>query len=711
MKKIPLLTSLLFFLIFLLIYFPWLLHFELIGGDWPYFFQEGINNFSFMPPAWSPIHGNGLGGTLITYALDSYLYFTGWFFSHMLHIPWPFVYKFLFFGMFLFLSIFSVWYLLKQLFPQIPLVYRLLGIFLYAANTYILLIVSGGQMGIALAYSMAPLVLASLIKITNYELRITNYQRLEIRNQRLIIKYLIIAGLVFSVQVMFDFRIAYITFAATILYFVLSIKYKVLKENIRTSCFLLLTSLVIPIGITVLLHAFWLLPLLLGGQNPIEQVGDIYTTAGAVKFFSFAQLENSFSLLHPNWPENLFGKTYFMRWEFLILPLLAFSSLLFVSNKSQNHTEPYAKLRRNVLFFALLGLSGAFLAKGSNEPFGGIYLWLFDNIPGFIMFRDPTKFYLLIALPYSVLIPFAVWNIYEWLKTKNKFSILNFKFSIKSKILNFQNVFFLLLMSYFLYLIHPALLGQLGGTFKLQDVPVEYVALKDKLVNNKDFFRTLWIPRQQRFTFASNTHPSVEADPLFSASDSASLVKFFKSPQAENYLSDLGIRYMIIPYDPYGEIFVVDRKYSQKKRDNYENVLDRVSWLKKVQDGKIAIYETRKHKDRFWLENRKGKLSYIMKSPTKFEVDLKDVKKGDAIIFSENYSKYWRADLHNENQDLINSPFKTGNTKLNSFILSKDGDYTISVYYSDEIYYLLGRYISLIALVILLIVLFRREDR
>ena len=37
---------------------------------------------------------------------------------------------------------------------------------------------------------------------------------------------------------------------------------------------------------------------------------------------------HALSLLHPNWPENLFGKVYFLQPEFLILPILAFSAFL-----------------------------------------------------------------------------------------------------------------------------------------------------------------------------------------------------------------------------------------------------------------------------------------------------------------------------------------------------------------------------------------------
>jgi hypothetical protein len=76
----------------------------------------------------------------------------------------------------------------------------------------------------------------------------------------------------------------------------------------------------------VALNSFWIVPNILSYTNAYHAtVGDI-----SLSFFSVAALSNSISLLHPNWPENLFGKVYFLQPEFLVLPMVAFSSLLFV---------------------------------------------------------------------------------------------------------------------------------------------------------------------------------------------------------------------------------------------------------------------------------------------------------------------------------------------------------------------------------------------
>ncbi len=81
----------------------------------------------------------------------------------------------------------------------------------------------------------------------------------------------------------------------------------------------------------------------------MEDVGSNVTSVAAVQFFSFAKLDNAIALLHPNWPENIFGKVSFFRSEFLLLPIIAFSPLLFLFR-----TKIKKKEHSTVLFFILL---------------------------------------------------------------------------------------------------------------------------------------------------------------------------------------------------------------------------------------------------------------------------------------------------------------------------------------------------------------------
>ena len=99
-----------------------------------------------------------------------------------------------------------------------------------------------------------------------------------------------------------------------------------------------------------------------------------------------------------------------------------------------------------------------------------------------------------------------------------------------------------------------------------------------------------------------------------------------------------------------------------------------------------------------------------MISPTKYKLFVKGVKKGDTVIFSENYNSYWKANI---DQSVIDSSIYQTNKKfsvvLNKFVLPKDGSYIIDLYYFAEKYYIIGRVISGVSLILLIILLFKLQ--
>lgn len=668
-KKQSSILTILFVSVLVLIFRPWFTTSEIIGGDWPYFFDEAVKDFSLFPPAWSSVHGNGLGGPIIAYYIDQYLYLTAFFSTHILHIPWVFVYKIFWFGLFLFLSIFSSGYVVKSMIPRSRSWQIAVGSLLYTTNTYILMVVGGGQMGVALAYSIAPLVIARFMKLIDIiVLRSHNF------------KLSIVAGLVLAVQIMFDPRMAYITMMGVGLYALL---FTITQK--RSLGFL--PYLAAAVGIAILLNAYWLLPILVTKSTGIPQG---FFSEQSFQFFSFADFSHALSLLHPNWPENIFGKTYFLKSEFLALPILAFSSLLFIQT---------AKSKIPIICFALLGLVGAFLSKGSNAPFGEVNIWVYTHVPGMYLFRDPTKFYIMIALSYSILIPFTLAKILE--------RILSIRYKVlreRSKILS---TYLLILTSFFLiFLIRPAFFGQLSGTFKASVVPKEYEVLKDFLNNQPEFFRTLWVPKQQRFAFVNHNHPAIEAGPLFQATSAAEIVQALKGVESEELLGRLSIKYVIIPYDPIGEIFLDDRKYKHSLRTRLERELDTIAWLTKRQIGNITLYETGSYKDHVWLAE-KGTSSYRIISPERYEV-LVNTGSPNTLIFSENYSLYWTAKV-GDNRALTAQKTEDG---LMSFAIPS-GKHTLKISYGASTYYKYGRVITGATLLgtLLLLIMLKSNER
>lgn len=633
---------LLFIAIVFSIFKNWFINPEIIGGDWPYYQTEALKDYSLLPHLWAPWLGNGTGGVNPLLGLYFFQAFLIVVFNQFIHIPWPLVYKIGWFGLYIFLSIFSTIYLLKTVFKneRLSTVAILIGGVIYISNTYALMLVSGGQMGVALSYALAPLVLAKCVIALET-------------------KKIPAAALLLGLQIMIDARISYVVLVAVLLYFLTHFKKQTAFANI---------VILAIIGVVALfLNAFWLLPLIVLRANPLQSLGGIYTSVDALHFFSFADFSHAFSLLQSNWPENLFGKTYFLRPEFLIIPLVAFSSLLFKKAKA--------------LFFSLMGIIGVFLAKGTHEPLGSLYAWFFVHLPGFIMFRDSSKFYVLGALSFCTLIPYAL----------DKYRFVGKKF------------IHLLFLAIWIFTIRQAVSGQLTGTFTKREVPSEYIQLKNLLVAQPEYYRELWIPRFQRFGFASNDRMGIEAEPLFQATNAAELVASLRRSDAKQILERRSIRYIILPTDPLGDIFLSDRKYDDTLRNSYASILKEVPWLTKKQNiGGIEIYETPSHRDHFWLEPE-AKISYSRIDQSSYKVALHtDVP--STLFFSETYHPGWEL----RDKSLTIHAQKT-NDSLNSFTMPIPGDHEFLVVFAPQMYVDYGLIISGTTLIALVFFPFRSK--
>jgi hypothetical protein len=666
--------SYIFLLLLVFLIFRNLLTFKLVSsGDF-----LKIENVNLVPYIWDWNFAiGGLGGLTLGFSWLHFILVLPTILLKNFGLNWEIIQKIAYIYPLIILLVFSPIMIFKRIFPKNN--FYFFSAFVFAFNSYILMLIGGGQIYVALAYSLFPIVLYQFIK--SFDLKST------LLSKR--IKHSIITGLLFTLQSMIDLRIAYISIVSLIVYIAFNINYaqisrQSLKKKLLLSVNKIIYLFVIPFGLTALLHSFWLIPMIIIRDNPLSNLGAIYSTAGAVKFFSFARFENTISLLHPNWPENLFGKVYFMRPEFLLLPILAFSSLFFL--KSLKNLQE----KKNILFFCFLALLGAFFAKGANYPFGGIYIFLFEHIPGFMMFRDASKFYVLIALSYSILIPFTVSKIYEFLKNKQ----LN-----KNKILNVQNIFLSIVILYLLFLIRPALLGQLNGTFKSTVMPQDYVKLEKFLSSRNNFSRTFWLPTVQRFGFYSNNHPAIPAKDFFKLTDNSKIINLLKKDKF--LLQEAGVKYVIIPFDSQGEIYLKDRKYDKKTYLKTITDVSKISWLKRVEGfDKIAVFEVPNPKDHFYIDTKKRlnneSVSYEYINPTEYRVTVKNVRKGDLLVFSESFDSRWIL------KDRTNIKSQKYNKLFNSFVLPKDGSYSFTVYYEPQKWVNIGLIISGFTLVSIL---------
>jgi hypothetical protein len=515
------------------------------GGDAGFYFPEQLRDLSWLPVMWRPEYGFGANILIRSWFDYPYELLIKSLFS--LGLSWFVIDKLLWLSVFVLAAVSS--YKVSMYVIGRRMVSALSTV-IYSANTYILLLFGGGQLGVALAYAFSPSVFLVFMRSIDSSV-----------NHRKSGAYcLLVNGLLFAVLTAFDLRISYLMAGAIAFYFLYRYGLGTLGDSLYMAIRTFTRLIIIPILLAAFIHGFWIVPVLVTGGD--AALGEELTNAGMVRFLSFADFSHAISLLHPNWPENLFGRVYFMQPEFLLIPVLAYSSLLFLGwyrssrSTSQGHISEVAG---RILFFVMLSLAGAFMAKGTNGPLGVVYETMFRLIPGFVMFRDPTKFYLFTAIGYSILIPFSLQQAAAVLKTKHR------------RLPETVGVAFILLWALTL---RQLFAGKVSGNFRPPLLTDDYVRLKDTLVADTVPSRTLWITGPDAFAYFSPVHPVLSSDQLFSHASVSSIIAMTETPEFGKKLRQSGVGYVIVSGDPERRLFLKEYEYDPEIRIRLLSALD-----------------------------------------------------------------------------------------------------------------------------------------
>jgi len=113
------------------------------------------------------------------------------------------------------------------------------------------------------------------------------------------------------------------------------------------------------------------------------------------------------------------------------------------------------------------------LAVGLNWPFSSLNRFLYENVPFYIIHRDPNKIVAVLCLTYSMLAAYAI----QWL--------LNLRWG---RIAVAITVILLLFNAW------PLLTGNLYGYVEPLDFPMDYLRVDQWLQNQPGDFRVLWLP-------------------------------------------------------------------------------------------------------------------------------------------------------------------------------------------------------------------------
>ena len=317
-------------------------------GDAPFFYPEGLRELFSEPLTWVTrnISFGGVNSILWIYPI---MFLMGTL-NKFLLLGSDSIIRILFYFPSVIFSITGVYFLTKYL--KLSKIVQFFAIFFYLLNTYFILLVDGGQIGVVLAYGFFPLVILFGKRMLD-KLKVFNF----------------FLFLLFSlVMAIADPRILLVSYITLFIW--------QLFDDWKKVFFLVLSGiLLIPVNF------YWIFPLI---KIKTEALGL------GVSDLQLSTLLNSLLIYAPHWPDNVFGKVIQPPFYFVLIPILVFGSILF-------------KKEKRVLTFALLFLVFSFLAKGTTFPFGNLYNHLIDLPFGFA-FRDSSKFFIPLVLFGGILI-------------------------------------------------------------------------------------------------------------------------------------------------------------------------------------------------------------------------------------------------------------------------------------------------------------------
>lgn len=479
----------------------------LVWGDAPFYYLKAFEDLSLEPSIWES--RGRLGVVTDLYWIYPLMVLYG--ILGKLGLSNDIIIRLIFYFPAVSFALFSSWLFAGQL--RFSRIVRFFCSLFYTFNTYFILLIDGGQVGVALAYGLFPLALLHLHKL------ISSKNRLQFFITIFVLLLLGTADARFAIISIFTFIVW-----AGLEHFT-SLK-KIRSQNLAK--FMLL-------GITLLLLSlYWIIPVLV-----------IEPTTGSIAR-STSQL---ISILHPlflfqpHWPLNEFGKIAPPQWFFLGIPFLIFTNLFFKS--------------RQTLVFVPCFLFFVFFAKGSTGVLGNLYTLGIETIPLASAFSDTTKFFAPLLLFAGVLIGASVQNLHRLFKKKVISALMIVSIFI-----------------YLLFLVYPAVLGNMNGVLAERSLPKDFKVLANKIYSEEGFLRTVWFPERHPFSFDTKTNPALDAKSLAETRGLGALnvgtldrFNFMHNSLFLDWFDLLGIKYMIFSGDP--------RKisFSQKEREERQNLI------------------------------------------------------------------------------------------------------------------------------------------
>ncbi len=356
----------------------------------------------------------------------------------------------------------------------------------------------------------------------------------------------------FGICSVFEIRISYI---CSLILFAYGI-YLIATQSIIFSWKLVRILLYAIIPIT-LLQSYWLLPFLFAHSS----LGYVSITSRSL-FQSFYQVSTASTLSDPFWTGGILTDfiPQAIPWWAYGIPL---SALIWIFFKKEGQRNP------QFWFWLAIACIGIFLVKESNSPLPHIYQWIFNNIPGFRLFRDSSKFTILTALSCVFLITGSI-------------------AIVRKKSLYAAYSFILITSAIVLVNTWPFITGSIASMTRSYIIPSQFTELQHVLEQDTVFGRSLWIPSDERFVFESQTHPRLSLAALTASDLSQGWFPFVQNPNAplslptqpifKSLLNMASIRYIGEPSDSTNDVY----KWYPTSKATFKSYVQRIPGLQQI---------------------------------------------------------------------------------------------------------------------------------
>jgi len=583
------------------------LHADFYSWDFPLWPDSTLKNFF--------LTGKGVYNSFFNYGASDVLVTFNSFF-----IVWGFFEKFSLASKFtllfpiIFISVISPFVLIKKITKNNSISFITS---LFFSLSISLLYLQLSHVPIAIAFALTPLIILTFLNLLDD----FSYKKS------------IIFSICFSVGIWYEIRMMYVASLALFLYWIFYYKKEDIFNNFKK--YFLLACVI------ALLNSFWILPILSGDSSRLGEMMDRGITDNDSNNIIYA-----FSNFKHKWTGGLVTQSSTMQnipWYVWIAPIFAFSALLLLRKVKD------LRDRKMIIFFAVVALLGILLSKQTDPPFVNLYKWLYENVPGFSIFRVASKFLVLVALGYLGLFAFAL----KYLVFENE------------KVGKYSKVAVLIFFSViFLWNAKPLVTGEIGNLFVEKIQPEEYKVLNEFISSKDGYFRTIWFPKLSKWGYFNVDKPAIqmfEVGGYFSdfydcgkdgCNEKEKMWPFLRS--GGERLADISsIRYFIVPmYDSQDELlYASEGEYTKMTEE-----IKKIRFLEEVKlDSleKIKIYENKEFLPHIFVEDSSGRRlgsEFEIIGQTKKEVVARSIGDDFVLVMNNAFDRNWKVSGKNQKE-------------------------------------------------------------